>query len=71
MPESPLPQTVTTHDITEFPVKIRAPFGVVTLVSPVAFLHDVHFASGFYVEGDTMGDRAILFLVDDEEFEVV
>ena len=64
-------KTVTALDITEFPVTIKAPFGEVTLVSRVEFAHDVMYATGFYVEGDAEGDRVILFLVDDEEFEVV
>lgn len=70
MPENQRPQTVTTRDITEFPVTIRAPFGEVTLVGRVEFAHDV-FADGFYVQEDPQGDRAMVFLVDEQEFEVV
>lgn len=70
MPENQQPRTVTTRDLAEFPVTIRAPFGEVTLVGRVEFAHDA-CADGFYVQGDPQGDRAMVFLVDDEEFEVV
>ncbi len=71
MPENQQPRTVTINDITSFPITIRAPFGEVTLVGPVEFFHDVVFADGFYVEGDPEGERAMVFLAAEEEFEVV
>lgn len=70
MPKNQQPPTVTTRDITAFPLTVRAPFGEVTLVGRVEFAHDV-FADGFYVQEDPQGARAMVFLADDEEFEVV
>lgn len=68
MPEK---KTVNTYDDIEFPVTVRAPFGAVTLIGRVEFAHDVVLSSGFYVQGDPQGDRAMVFLTDEQEFEVV
>ena len=71
MPEKNQPTTVTIREIKGFPITIKAPFGDVTLVGRVEFVHDVLFSEGFYVQGDPQGDRAIVFLVDQESYAVV
>ena len=63
-------KTFTTDDDITFPVTVKLPFGEVTLVGRVEFAHDV-FADGFYVQSDPQGDRAMVFLAWDQEFEKV
>lgn len=64
-------KTFTVYDDVVFPITVKLPFGEVTLADRVEFAHDVFGATGFYVEGDPEGERAMVFLGDDQEFEVV
>ena len=67
-------RTVTIAELTQFPITIKFGTGEVTLVSEVEFAHDLGdlmHCQGYYIQGDPQGDRAILFLMGGQRFDVV